>query len=85
MLPLVCGVIFSVSISGGAAPAVGYIQPFLYGGAILGVIGTGLLQLFDADTKQATWVGITFLTGLGFGAAFQMVICHNFQKVVSDH
>ena len=73
MLPLVCGVIFSVSISGGAAPAVGYVQPFLFGGTILAIVGTGLFQLFDAGTNQPYWVGVTFLTGLGFGAAFQMV------------
>lgn len=73
MLPLVCGVIFSVTISGGTAPVIGYVQPFLFGGTILATIGSGLFQLFDAQTSQPYWIGVTFLYGIGMGAAFQMV------------
>lgn len=72
MLPLVCGVIFSVTLSGGLAPAIGYVQPFLFAGTVLATIGAGLFQLFDAQTSQAYWVGVTFLYGIGMGAAFQM-------------
>ena len=73
MLPLVCGVIFSVTLSGGLAPAIGYVQPFLYGGTVLAIIGSGLFQLFDAQTSQPYWIGVTFLFGIGMGACFQMV------------
>ena len=55
----------AVTLTGGIAPKVGYVQPFLIIGAVLACIGTGLLQLFDATTSQAMWVGITFLAGLG--------------------
>ena len=33
-------------------------------------IAVGLFQLFTPTTSQAMWVGITFLAGLGGGAAF---------------
>lgn len=34
-------------------------------------LAVGLFQLFTPTTSQAMWVGITFLAGLGGGAAFQ--------------
>ena len=50
----------------------GYVQPFLYIGGALGVVGAGLFQLLNEHTKQSLWVGITFLFGIGTGCAFQM-------------
>ena len=52
-------------------PKVGYVQPYMYGGAIFGVVGAGLFQLFKESTGQALWVGVTFLFGLGIGVCFQ--------------
>lgn len=72
MLALVCGVIFSVSLAGGSAPKIGYVQPVLYLGATIGIIASGLFQLFNEDSRQALWVGLTFMYGIGLGAAFQM-------------
>lgn len=72
LLPLVCGVIFAVTVAGGSTPAIGYVQPALFFGAICGIVGAGLFQLFDAGTSQPYWIGVEFLFGLGIGAAFQM-------------
>lgn len=72
MLPLVCGVIFSVTVSGGAAPVIGIVQPFLLFGTVVATIGAGLFQLFNENTSQPMWVGITFVYGIGMGSCFQV-------------
>lgn len=72
MLPLVCGCIFSISIAGGCAPKIGYVQPILYFGTVVSIIASGLCQLFTDAPHQALWVGLTFMYGIGIGAAFQM-------------
>lgn len=92
MLALICGLIFSVTLTGVStnlcirklivrltfrtqvfAPTVGYCSPFLIGGSFVFAIATGLFQLFSPTTSQAMWVGITFLAGVGGGAAFQVI------------
>ncbi|CAD6584472.1 MAG: hypothetical protein CYPHOPRED_002732 [Cyphobasidiales sp. Tagirdzhanova-0007] len=78
LLPLVCGVILSTSVSGGVAPRVGYVQPFLYIGGALGVTAAGLFQLFNEHTKQPLWT----LGGTLFIAVSQSVYVNIFKMQI---
>lgn len=37
---------------------------------MLGVLGIGLLQLFDIETSKAKWIGLSLISGIGFGPLY---------------
>ncbi|KAL6713737.1 hypothetical protein ACLMJK_008229 [Lecanora helva] len=76
-LPLILGVSICTVISGGLITATGIYVPWLYAGAILATIGSGLIYTLDLGSSSSKWIGYQALAGIGIGFAFQVPIIHN--------
>ncbi|MCJ1283209.1 hypothetical protein MMC26_002537 [Xylographa opegraphella] len=58
--------------AGGLMMVVGYCIPFLWAGAVIFAVGSGLLTTLNIDSSTATWVGYQFLAGTGFGSTINI-------------
>lgn len=50
----------------------GYYTPFMYAGAPVFAVGSGLLVLLKANSSTGTWVGYQLLASIGGGACMQI-------------
>ena len=66
-LPLVLGTSIFAVISGGLITATGHYVPFLILGAVLSVIGAGLLYTLDIGSGANKWIGYQVISGIGIG------------------
>lgn len=68
--------IFTV-LSGGLITVYGIYVPFLFVGAILATIGTGLVYTLDIGSSSGQWIGYQVLAGIGTGLSIQVPIIAN--------
>lgn len=71
-LPLIIAVTFGTIGSGIFISATGWFQPMLIGGAMIAMIGSGLLYTLGIDTSTGKWIGYQIIAGVGFGLGFQV-------------
>jgi MFS family permease len=71
-LPFLVSLMFSPLISGFFVSWLGYYVPFMYFGAILSAVGSGLMITFSTTTPSANIIAFQFLTGLGAGISHQI-------------
>ena len=68
---LVSNTIISIFV-GGAITLIGYYVPFMWIGAAVFTVGSGLLTTLKVDSSRATWIGYQVLTGIGSGIGIQI-------------
>ncbi|KAL7935658.1 major facilitator superfamily domain-containing protein [Trichoderma chlorosporum] len=73
-LPTFVPQIAAALASGGLAPKLGPLNPWIYVGSALMAIGVGLFSTFEVSTSSAHWIGYQILPGIGFGMMAQMPI-----------
>ncbi|KAL8827604.1 MAG: hypothetical protein Q9191_003084 [Dirinaria sp. TL-2023a] len=66
-LPLVLGTSIFAVVSGGLITATGQYVPFLILGAVLSVVGAGLLYTLDIGSGANKWIGYQVISGIGIG------------------
>lgn len=64
-------------LSGGLITVYGHYVPFLFAGAILATIGTGLIYTLDIGSPSGHWIGYQTLAGVGIGLSIQVPIIAN--------
>ena len=72
MLPLLLGLVVASGIVGALVSYFGFYTPFLIGSTALFAVGAGLITTYDANMRDATWIGFQILAGAGMGAGFQI-------------
>ena len=72
MLPYLVPVALTGLLTGTLATLSGIYVPFTWLGAILLTIGSALLRTLNIHSRASQWVGYQLVTGIGFGAAFQL-------------
>ena len=68
---------FCSILSGGLITIYGVYVPFLFGGAAITTIGTGLLYTLDIGSPSSHWIGYQALAGIGIGLSLQVPIIAN--------
>ena len=71
-LPFIVGVTATSMGSGFLLAMVGYFMPFMFVGAALLAIGTGLLSTLGVDASIPQWVGYQIIAGIGAGLILQV-------------
>lgn len=71
IIPLFVSSSVSVLVCGKIINRTGLIKFVAIGGAMLGCVGAGLLQLLDFDMTTKKVIGYTILAGVGFGSQIQ--------------
>ena len=71
-LPYLMALLLAPMISGSLITVVGYYVPFMWAGAILMTIGSGLLFTLSTNTSSAQWIGYQFLAAFGAGICRQI-------------
>ncbi|OCK93827.1 MFS general substrate transporter [Cenococcum geophilum 1.58] len=71
-LPFLVSLMFSPLISGFLISWLGHYVPFMYFGAILSAVGSGLLATFSVSTPKANIIAFQFIAGLGAGISHQI-------------
>lgn len=59
-------------VIGGAITVVGYYSPFMWVGAAIFTIGSGMLYTLKVDSPAGRWIGYQILAGIGAGASVQI-------------
>lgn len=62
----------SALVVGGIITKIGYYVPFLWIGASLFTVGSGLLFTLRVDTAAGRWIGYQILAGFGAGPGIQV-------------
>ncbi|ETI21659.1 hypothetical protein G647_08006 [Cladophialophora carrionii CBS 160.54] len=70
-LPFILSLVVASILSGAFVSKIGYYNPSILAGAILGPIGSGLFTLFRVDTAHPMWIGVQVLFGFGVGVGLQ--------------
>ncbi|EXJ56117.1 hypothetical protein A1O7_09048 [Cladophialophora yegresii CBS 114405] len=70
-LPFILSLVVASILSGAFVSKIGYYNPSVLAGAILGPIGSGLFTLFKVDTAHPMWIGVQVLFGFGVGVGLQ--------------
>ncbi len=73
-LPLIVMLTITATLQGVALSKFGYATPFMFVGAALGTIASGLFYTLDVDTSVGKWVGYQLICGFATGGAFQTAI-----------
>ena len=71
-LPYLMALLLAPMISGSMITVVGYYVPFMWAGAMLMTIGSGLLFTLSTNTSSAQWIGYQFLAAFGAGICRQI-------------
>lgn len=71
-LPFLVTMLFAPMISGALINVIGYYVPFMWLGAVLATIGSGLLFSLRVDTSNGILYFDQFLAGLGLGLCTQI-------------
>ena len=67
LLPLICLLVFAVTLNGAMMSKYGYYMPWYLGGGILALIGSALMYTVDLHTSTSKIYGYTVLLGIGGG------------------
>ncbi|OCT45375.1 putative HC-toxin efflux carrier TOXA [Cladophialophora carrionii] len=70
-LPFILSLVVASILSGAFVSKIGYYNPSILAGAILGPIGSGLFTLFRVDTAHPMWIGVQVLFGFSVGVGLQ--------------
>jgi hypothetical protein len=70
-IPLILSLVVAAMLCGGLVQRFGYYTPFMYGGAVLMSIGSGLIMTFTPGTGHEKWIGFQVMLGLGIGMGMQ--------------
>jgi hypothetical protein len=70
-IPLILSLVVAAMLCGGLVQRFGYYTPFMYGGAVLMSIGSGLIMTFTPGTGHEKWIGYQVMLGLGIGMGMQ--------------
>ncbi|KAM0477021.1 hypothetical protein ACHAPX_005980 [Trichoderma viride] len=73
-LPTFIPQIAAALMSGGLAPKLGPLNPWVYVGCSLMAIGIGLYSTFEVSTSSGHWIGYQIPPGIGFGLMAQMPV-----------
>ncbi|GAW20868.1 hypothetical protein ANO14919_103800 [Xylariales sp. No.14919] len=73
-LPLMISFTLAATVAGGVVSTYGYYTPFMYGPAVLGSIGVGLMTTFTTDISTGKWIGYQIIFGTGMGIGMQQTI-----------
>jgi len=74
ILPLILGLtVFSI-VAAGFITSVGMPFYFMFSGAALACVGSGLVYMLDINTSSANWIGYLALVGFGYGFTLQLGI-----------
>ncbi|KAI0413983.1 MFS general substrate transporter [Xylaria grammica] len=73
-LPLMISFTSAATVAGGVVSTYGYYTPFMYGPAVLGSIGTGLMTTFTTDISTGKWISYQIMFGTGMGISMQQTI-----------
>ena len=68
---LLSNTIFSL-VTGALITTIGYYSPFVWVGAAVLTVGSGLIQTLDRSSSAATWIGYQILAGIGIGTSIQV-------------
>lgn len=71
-LPFLVTMLFSPIASGALVSLFGFYVPFMWLGAVLATIGSGLLFTLRVDSTNSTLSAFQFITGLGLGICTQI-------------
>lgn len=71
-LPFLVTMLFSPIASGALVSTLGFYVPFMWLGAILATVGSGLLFTLRVDSPSGTLSAFQFITGLGLGICTQI-------------
>lgn len=71
-LPYLMALLLAPMISGSLITIVGYYVPFMWGGTILMIIGSGLLFTLNTTSSSAQWIGYQFVAAFGAGICRQI-------------
>jgi hypothetical protein len=74
MLPLVISNSLVTVATGYSISKIGYYVPFMWAGAALLSVGSGLFQLLSTDSPASKWIGYQIISGLGYGMCIQIPI-----------
>ena len=72
MIAYLASLMVSGLVAGSLMMVVGFCIPFLWAGAVIFAVGSGLLTTLNIDSSTATWVGYQFLAGTGFGSTINI-------------
>jgi hypothetical protein len=70
-LPFILALVIASILSGAFVTKIGYYNPSILLGGVLGCIGAGLFTLFKVDTAHPLWIGVQVLFGFGVGLGLQ--------------
>ena len=73
-LPLIIASTLAIIGAGVFITATGLVIPTQVCGAIISILGSGLLYTLDIDTSMGKWIGYQILGAVGWGSAFQIPI-----------
>ncbi|RWA08285.1 hypothetical protein EKO27_g6821 [Xylaria grammica] len=73
-LPLMISFTLAATVAGGTVSTYGYYTPFMYGPAVLGSIGAGLMTTFTTDISTGKSIGYQIIFGTGMGIGMQQTI-----------
>jgi nitrate/nitrite transporter NarK len=76
-LPLILAATVAAVIGGILISIIGYIPPFMIGGAAIMTVGVGLFSTFDVDTSTAIWIGYQIIAGSGSGLNLQVIYLYS--------
>lgn len=71
-LPFLVTMLFSPLASGALVSTLGFYVPFMWLGAILATVGSGLLSTLRVDSPRGALSAFQFITGLGLGICTQI-------------
>ena len=57
---------------GGSVTAIGYYTPFMWFGAAVFTVGSGMLYSLKVSSYAGEWIGYQLIPGIGSGAALQL-------------
>jgi hypothetical protein len=73
-LPFIVGAAAGAEGAGLFISATGMAALVMVGGAVIGVLGSGLCYMFDVHTSTGRWIVFQLISGLGLGGAFQIPV-----------
>lgn len=71
-IPYLVSIILSSIVVGGGITAIGFYKPFMYIGAAIFTVGSGMIYTLAVDTETGKWIGYQLLAGFGAGAGIQV-------------
>ncbi|KAF8246625.1 putative MFS multidrug transporter [Wilcoxina mikolae CBS 423.85] len=71
-LPMILAQVIVSVIAGLLVTKIGYVNPWIVGGAAITAVGSGLMTTFIVNESAGKWIGYQIITGSGRGMLMQM-------------